>query len=35
MQFAWDEEREKDVAAPTKERRDELKAIAKQFEKRL
>lgn len=35
MQFAWDDMKEKNVEAPTKERRDELKAIAKQFENRI
>lgn len=33
MQFAWDEV--KDVKAPSKAKRDELKAIAKQFENRV
>ena len=35
MQFAWDEVKEKDVKAPSKAKRDELKAIAKQFENRV
>ena len=35
MQFAWDEVKEKDVKAPSKAKRDELKAIAKQFENRI
>ena len=33
MQFAWDEV--KDVKAPSKAKRDELKAIAKHFENRV
>lgn len=33
MQFAWDEV--KDVKAPSKAKRDELKAIAKRFENRV